>query len=85
MLVPKVIQVFPSVAGNCFSSPQRQQNCIFPEHTQLCATIQEFKRIKKEKKPTQILQVINSGKTAEGILHAMGVAFTNIFPDPTHL
>lgn len=66
IVVPKVTQVFSSAAGNCFFTTTKTAELHLPEHKQLCVTIQEFKRRINEKKPTQISQVINSGKTAAG-------------------
>lgn len=85
MVVPRVNQVFSSAAENLLFITTRTAKLHFPKHKQLCVTIQEFERRKNEKKPTQILQVINSGKIAAGILQAIGAAPTNIFPDLTNL
>lgn len=67
------------------SSPQRQQNCIFLSTNSYVLPSRNLKEEKMRKKPTQILQVINSGKMAAGILQAMGAASTNIFPDLMNL
>lgn len=81
MVVPKVTQIFSSAAENVFflSSPQRQQNCIFLSTNSYVLPSRNLKEENRRKKPTQILQVINSGKMAAGILQAMGVASTNVF------
>lgn len=81
-----LLKYFPKLQETIFSSQQKKY--IFSEHKQKkrkSVTIQEFKRRKKEKKPTQVLQVINSEKIAAGILQAMSVASRNIFPDFTNL
>lgn len=85
MVVPKVNEVIFLSCRKLFLITTKTAKLHFPKHKQLCVTIQEFKRRKNEKKPTQILQVINPGKMAAAILQAIGVAPTSIFPDLTNL
>jgi len=86
MIVHKVTQIFSAVAGNCFFVTTKIAKLHFPSaQIVMCYHQGMWKTKKKKKSTTQTLQEIHSGKTTAGILQAVNVAFTNIFPDLTNL